>query len=81
MYEISYLEEGQAFPTLECFDSFEEAVERAEEFGVDVIFNTEGFDEYVKCEFCGEWVTPNELDIDGYCEHCVQAIRSRGEEI
>lgn len=79
MYEISYQEAGQEFPTLEAFEEFEDAVKRAEEVETEVIYS--GFDEYAKCVFCGEWEATYTMNKDGFCKRCVMAIWSRGEDV
>lgn len=82
MFTITYYEVGQTYPTAECFDTFEEAVQRADEVSnADIITDMETYTEYSRCEWCGEWVDTEETDADGYCERCIQAIKSRGEEI
>ena len=77
-YEIYYHEEGQETPTTECFDSFEEAVERAEDIKAEVIVDDNG-NEFMKCAFCEEWVDSREINEVGFCDRCEDYFRSRGE--
>jgi len=40
--------------------------------------------DYMKCKWCGEWYQESELKgtDDGFlCDHCIEAIRSHGEDI
>ena len=40
--------------------------------------------DYMKCEWCGEWYQESELketDHGFLCDHCIEAIRSHGEDI
>lgn len=80
-FEISYREEGAMFPTLECFETEEEAMERADEVGTDVITDLETGEEWLKCWFCEEWYPSYDIDKQGLCDRCKLALWSRGEEI
>ena len=40
--------------------------------------------DYIECEWCGEWHQESELketDRGFLCDHCIEAIRSHGEDI
>ena len=66
--------------TIHAFDTLEEAEAFADEIGVDFISEIGGaFDEYIKCEFCGEWELSTSFDTSDFCERCREAIWSRGE--
>lgn len=76
-YETSTQGEIQAHSTLE------EAIEFAEQNNCEIIAEIGGsWDEYQKCWWCEEWVPTTDFNIGcSVCEHCEQAIKSRGEEI
>lgn len=59
-----------------AFNEFEDATEYAEKNGYKTIYS--GYDEYEKCEFCGEWYDTSEMNIEGYCERCQIAISDHG---
>ena len=60
------------------FYSFDEAVSLAEENNCTEIEDSEGYDTFSKCWFCGEWFTRHELNDNGECFYCEQAIKSHG---
>lgn len=76
-FETVHTEPGQDFPIITYHDTFEEAEAFAEAHGITEIFGS--LDTYVKCWFCGEWVTDYETDKDGTCERCQLELMSRGE--
>lgn len=79
-YETTHNDGGE-FPVATAHDTLEAAIEFAEANGIDLICEIGGsWDEFEKCEFCGEWCTTEELD-KGICQRCKLAIWSRGEEI
>lgn len=80
-FEIDYREEGAIFPTTECFDTLEEAIEKADKVGAELITDNETWEEYLKCWFCNEWYPSCDIDKQGLCDRCKLAIWSRGEEI
>lgn len=52
-------------------DTLEEAKAYAEGRRVFSITEVGGrFDEWVRCELCGEWTISDELSADGYCHVC-----------
>lgn len=78
-YETAHYEYGNDYPVATAFDDLDEAIEFAEAHGIDTICEIGGsWDEYMKCEWCGEWFPTSELD-NGICSQCDAAIRSRGE--
>lgn len=64
-----------------AFDTLEEAIEFADANGCELICEMGGsWDEYKKCEFCGEWDLAYTIDNNnGICDYCEMAIYSRGE--
>ena len=61
------------------FSDFEQATEYADEHGATQIDEIGGaWDEFNKCEFCGDWFTAQELKADGVCNQCYQASKSHG---
>lgn len=79
-YETTH-DDGGEFPILTAHETIEEAIEFAEANGIKTIYEVGGsFDEFEKCEFCGEWYTTEELN-NGICWRCKLAIWSRGEEV
>ena len=77
-YETAHYEPGDEFPTATAHDTLEEAITFAEAHGITTIQQIGGaWDEFEKCEFCGEWFTAPELE-NGLCAQCEQAIKSHG---
>lgn len=69
-------------PCIYAFDTFEEAVEFADNNGCTTIQEMGGsYDDYEKCEFCGEWYPTSEMNIENYCEQCQIAIRDHGFKV
>ena len=60
------------------FNSFDEAAAFADENTCSKIEDGEGRDTFCKCWFCGEWFTLHELNDNGECFYCEQAIKSHG---
>lgn len=78
-YETAHYEYGCDYPIATAHDTLEDAIAFAEANGIDTISEIGGaWDEFMKCEWCGEWFTIPELD-KGICSQCEAAIRSRGE--
>lgn len=78
-YETAHYEPGDEFPTATAHDTLEEAIEFAEAHGINYISEHGGnYDDFVKCEFCGEWFTSEELNDKDICSYCEQAIKSHG---
>ena len=51
--------------------TLEEAIDYAEKNGIDDIHEVGGaFDDYAKCGFCGEWLPIQDLNHNGWCNHC-----------
>lgn len=77
-YETAHYEPGSEYPTATAHDTLEEAIAFAEAHGITIIEEIGGsWDEYEKCEFCGEWYSSDELE-KGLCWMCEQAIKSHG---
>lgn len=76
-FETVHTEPGQDFPTITHHDTFEEAEVFAEAHNITEIFGS--LDTFVKCWFCGEWITDTEADKEGTCRSCQLALYSRGE--
>ena len=73
-YETAKHGELQAHATLE------EAIKFADENNCCIICEIGGnWAEWQKCSFCGDWCESVELNVNGYCSYCEQAIKSRGE--
>lgn len=73
-YETAKHGEIQAHQTLE------EAIKFADENNCCIVCEIGGnWGEWQKCSFCGDWVESVELNVQGYCSYCEQAIKSRGE--
>lgn len=68
--------------TAHGFENFEEAVEFANENNCEIIQEIgSSFDEYAKCQFCGEWDLLYTIDNNnGVCDRCKMALYSRGEK-
>jgi hypothetical protein len=78
-FETAHIEEGEEYATLTAHDTLEEAIEFAEANGILTIYEIGGsWDEFEKCGFCGEWFPSNELNKEGDCFYCEQAIKSHG---
>ena len=60
------------------FDDFDEAAVFANENSCTEIEDSEGYDTFYKCWFCDEWFTRHELNDNGECFYCEQAIRLHG---
>lgn len=66
---------------VQSFDSLEDAISHADKFGYTLISEIGGcWTDFEKCSFCGEWFDCNELNKDGECERCEQAIKDHGEK-
>lgn len=64
---------------LHAFETLEEAIEFAEDHDATCICEIGGnWDDWEKCGFCGEWFPSTELNKDGDCTYCEQAIKSHG---
>ena len=59
------------------FDDFDDAAAFADRNGGE-IEDIEGYDTFYRCWFCGEWFTRHELNDNGECFYCEQAIKSHG---
>lgn len=71
--------DGGAFPVVTAHKTFDEATAFAEAHGIAIVYEIGGaWDEFSKCEFCGEWFTLPELNRENLCPYCVQAIESHG---
>lgn len=69
-YETTHNDGGE-FPVTTAHATLEEAIEFAEANGIDLICEIGGaYDEYEKCGFCDEWMPSQDLDENGWCEHC-----------
>ena len=56
-------------------DTLEEAIDFADKNECTFIAEIGGsWDEYLKCSFCGEWYPSYEINTNGDCSRCVQAI-------
>lgn len=64
-----------------AFETLDEAIAFADENDCNLICEMGGsWDEYKKCEFCGDWGLIYEIDQNnGICERCSLALYSRGE--
>lgn len=70
-YETTHNDGGE-FPLTVAHETLEEAIEYAETHGIDTINEIGGaWDDWQKCGFCGEWFPSQDLDEDGWCEHCI----------
>ena len=59
-------------------ETIEEAIKEAERTEANFICETGGsWDEFEKCEFCGDWVTVTELNKNNCCHRCQLAFWSR----
>ena len=59
------------------FETFEAAEEYANETGAEVIEEIGGArDEFKRCTFCGEWFAESDLNKEGECLWCEQALNS-----
>ena len=59
-----------------AFDTLEEAIEYADKNGCTFIAEIGGnWEEYNKCLFCEEWYPSTEINANGDCQRCVQAIK------
>lgn len=59
-------------------ETLEEAITEADNTEADFIYEIgESWDEFMKCEFCGEWVIVGELNNNNCCTRCQLAIWSR----
>lgn len=76
-YETAHNDSGEVVE----HETLEKAIEYAEAHGIDLICEIGGpWDEYKKCEWCGEWYDHYEIEENnGICNRCHAAIRSRGE--
>ena len=78
IYYETYATDGEKCSVF-AFDTLEEAIEHAEQNGCKTISQIGGsYDEYEKCEFCGEWFDVDEMNIENYCERCQIAIKDHG---
>lgn len=78
-FEITHGDNGEEITNF--FSDFEQATEYADTHQVNLICEVgASFDEYAKCEWCGEWYDLYTIDENnGICDQCYAAIRSRGE--
>lgn len=78
-YETAHIETGDEFPTATAHNTLEEAITFADAHEITIICEMGGnWDEFEKCEFCGEWFTSEELNEEKLCFYCEQAIKSHG---
>lgn len=71
--------DGCEYPLTVAHDTIEDAIEYADTHEVTHIYEIGGsWDEFEKCGFCGEWFPSNELNKEGDCFYCEQAIKSHG---
>lgn len=71
--------DGGEYPVATAHDTLEEAIEFADAHGITLICEIGGnWDEWEKCGFCGEWFPSEDLNKDGECLMCEQAIKSHG---
>ena len=64
---------------LHAFDTLEDAIKYADKNGATLICQNGGdWVDFEKCSFCGDWVESVELNSDGECTYCEQAIKSHG---
>ena len=69
-YETTHYDAGE-FPITTAHETIETAIEFAEANGINTISEIGGsWDEFQKCEFCGEWMPSQELDKKGWCSDC-----------
>lgn len=62
---------GTEYPIIHAHDTIEEAISFAEENGIELIHEMGGaFDTFAKCGFCGEWLPIQDLNENGWCDHC-----------
>lgn len=62
-----------------AFDTLDEAIEYADKNSITSITEIGGsWIDYEKCSFCDEWFDSCELNKDGECQNCQQAIKSHG---
>lgn len=77
-YITAHIEPGDKFSTETAHNTLEEAITFAEAHGIEFIYEHGGnWNEFEKCEFCGEWFDSWELE-KGLCWMCEQAIKSHG---
>lgn len=51
--------------------TLDEAIEFAEANRIEEIHEIGGsFDDFAKCGFCGEWLPIQDLNVNGWCDHC-----------
>ena len=71
--------DGNTYPLTMAHNTLEEAITYADENGIDFIYQIgANWEEYQRCSFCGEFWDPCEIDANGYCFRCLEAIRSHG---
>lgn len=54
--------------------------ENTRETLVSIICEDCGLEQWI-CQWCNDYFDDLELNEDGYCEQCLRAIKSRGENI
>lgn len=65
---------------IQAHNTLEEAMQFADENRCEIICEIGGhWAEWQKCAFCDNWEESVELNAQGYCTYCEQAIKSRGE--
>lgn len=65
--------------TATAHDTLEDAIEYAEANNLNYIAEIGGsWDEWEKCDFCGEWYLSTELNEYGDCDRCIQAMNDHG---
>lgn len=75
---ITYATDGEKCSVVE-HDTLEEAIERANEYGLDEIEENGGnWETWRRCWFCGEFFPESDLNEEGECLFCEQAIKSHG---
>ena len=80
-YEVGRMATKGIYTDLEvvAFDTLDEAIEYADNYGCNIISQIGGnWSDFERCTFCGEWWESTELNKDGECMYCEQAIKSHG---
>lgn len=80
-YETYHHAPGDNFATITAHTTIEDAFAFAEAHRIRTVYQIGGsYDEFEKCEFCGEWCSHDDLKTSGICWRCDLALYSRGEK-
>lgn len=69
-YEVQDNKDG-----VRCFHTLEDATDYADAQGFSLVSEIGGsWTDYYKCEWCGEWLDNNDINVAGICYRCERAI-------